>query len=283
VGRFLNLDIQVIKKMWDNVIFTVQDEHINENTHLAHVFTNIKKKNYNVLYLQDIRMFQQDSFLGNNQLNFFAASAIQQIDYFVPGSIKRSHTLECSFMNHWYYHTPSVRNVYRYNIVRRWVKNINLLDYDYVFIPTNNNELHWVLFIIVPAELRVECYDSLYEAGGFHYESLSVIIRFIKDSQFLNKLPVDDWMWSVKIVCEPKQNNLIDCGVFVCMRMYCMMKGWDLHIIPVDAYNSRLRLFISYSMLKWDIGTEDYSFSRLPTPLDNAFRLPYDGATHIFY
>jgi Ulp1 family protease len=142
VGRFLNLDIQVIKQMWDNVIFALQDEHIKENTELTHVFPNIKKKNSNVLYRQDIRMVQQDGFLGNNQLNLFAASAIQQIDYFVPGSIKRFNTLECGFMNHLYYHTPNVRNVYRYNIVRRWVKNINLLDYDYVFIPTNNNELH---------------------------------------------------------------------------------------------------------------------------------------------
>jgi hypothetical protein len=155
VGRFLNLDIQVIKQMWDNVIFAVQDHHINENTHLAHVFPKIKKNNYNVLFRQDIRMIQQDSFLGNNQLNFFAASAIQQIDYFVPGSIKRFHTLECIFMNHLYYHTSNVRNVYRYNSVRRWVKNINLLYYDYVLIPTNNNELHWVLFVIVPAERRI--------------------------------------------------------------------------------------------------------------------------------
>jgi Ulp1 family protease len=85
------------------------------------------------------------------------------------------------------------------------------LDYDYVFILTNNNELHWVLFIIVPAERRVECYDSLYEAGGFHYESLSVIIRFLKDYQVLNNLPVDDRTWSVKIVSEPKENNIIDC------------------------------------------------------------------------
>jgi Ulp1 family protease len=281
VGRFLNLDIQVIKQMWDNVIFALQDEHIKENTELAHVFPNIKKNNYNVLYSQDIIMVQQDGFLGNNQLNFFVASAIQQIDYF--GSIKRFHTLECGFMNHLYYNTPNVRNVYRYNNVQRWVKNINLLDYAYVLIPTNNNELHWVIFIIVPAERRVECYDSLCESGGFHYESLSDITRFLKDYQVLNKLPVDEWTWSVKIVFEPKQNNLIDCGVFVCMRIYCMMKGWALNSIPVDAYNSRLRLFIAYSMLKWDIGTEDYSFRRLPAPLENAFRLPYDGATLIFY
>jgi hypothetical protein len=282
-GRFLNLDIEVINQMWDNVNFAIQNDHIHENTHLAHVFPDVQDKNYNVLFRQDIMMVQRDTFLGNNQLIFCASSAIQQIDYVLPGSIKRFHTLECGFLNHFYYHTPNVRNVYRYNSVRRLVKDINLLDYDYVLIPTNKNKPHLVLFVIVPAERRIECYDSLCEAGGYHYESLSVIIRFIKDYQVQNKLPVDDWMWSVKIVCEPKQNTLIDCGVFVCIRKYCMMKGWDLNGIPVDAYNIRLRLCIAYSMLKWDIGTEDYSFSRLPAPLDNAFRSPYDGASHVFY
>jgi hypothetical protein len=111
VGIFLNLDIQVIKQMWDSAIFAVQDDHINENTHLAHVFPNIKKKNYNVLFSQDIMMVHQDRFLGNNQLNVFASSEIQQIDYFVPGSIKRFHTLECGFMNHLYSHTPNFRSI----------------------------------------------------------------------------------------------------------------------------------------------------------------------------
>jgi Ulp1 family protease len=157
--------------------------------------------------------------------------------------------------------SPNVRNVYRYNSVWRWVKDINILDYDYVFIPTNNNKLHWVLFVIVRADRRVECYDSLSDTDGFHYESLSGIIIFLKDYQVFNKLPVDDWTWSVKKKSEPKQNNGIDCGVFVCMRMYCMMKSRDLNSIPVDAYNIRLRLFVVYAMLKWDIGTEDYSFS----------------------
>jgi Ulp1 family protease len=186
-------------------------------------------------------------------------------------------------MNHLYYHPTNIRNLYRYNSVRRWVKYINLLDYDYVFIPTTNNKLHWVLFIIVPAEPRVECYDSLYDTNGFHYESLSVIIKFLKDYQVFNKLPVDDWTWSVKIASEPKQKNSMDCGIFVCIRMYCMMKGWDLNSIPVDAYNRRLRLFVVYYMLKWDIGTEDYSFSRIPQPQDNAFIIPYDSAIRVLY
>jgi hypothetical protein len=69
------------------VNFAVQNDHIYENKHISHVFPNIKKKNYNVLFHQDIMIVHQDRFLGNNQLNFFASSAIKQIDYFVPGSM----------------------------------------------------------------------------------------------------------------------------------------------------------------------------------------------------
>jgi hypothetical protein len=77
-GRFLNMDIQVIKQMWDNVNFAVQNDHIYENTNLAHVFPDIKDNNYNVLFRQYIMMVQPDMFLGNNKLNFFASSAIQK-------------------------------------------------------------------------------------------------------------------------------------------------------------------------------------------------------------
>jgi Ulp1 family protease len=151
--------------------------------------------------------------------------------------------------------------MYKYNNIQCWVKDIKLLDYYYIFIPTNNNKLNWVLFIIVPAERHVECYDSLHDAKDFHYEPLNVIIRFIKGYKLNNKLQVDDWSWSVRIVSAPKQNNMYDCGVFICMRMYCIMEGWDFSSIPVGMYNSRLILFVVYLMLKWKLRAEDYSFN----------------------
>jgi hypothetical protein len=58
------------------------------------------------------------------------------------------------------------------------VRDIKLLDYVFVFIPANIKKLHRVLFFIVPAERRVECYESLHDANDFHYESLNGIIKF---------------------------------------------------------------------------------------------------------
>jgi hypothetical protein len=65
VGRFLNLDIKVIEQMWDNMLFALQDEHNTENKELAHVFPNIKQNKFNVLYRQDVRIVQKDSFMGS--------------------------------------------------------------------------------------------------------------------------------------------------------------------------------------------------------------------------
>jgi hypothetical protein len=50
------------------------------------------------------------------------------------------------------------------------------------------------MFVIVPVQRCVKCYDSLYEANVFHYESLNLIIKFIKDYQLSNKITVNNWM-----------------------------------------------------------------------------------------
>jgi hypothetical protein len=76
-ARFLNMDIQVIKQMWDNVNFAVQNDHIYDNTHLACVFPDINDNNYNVIFRQDIMMVQPNMFLGNNQLNLISLRHLQ--------------------------------------------------------------------------------------------------------------------------------------------------------------------------------------------------------------
>jgi hypothetical protein len=76
---------------------------------------------------------------------------------------------------------------------------------------------------------------------------------------------------------------MYDCGVFVSMKMYCMMKGWDFNSIPLAMYDSSLRLFMVYLMLKWKLSAEDYSFNEVRPHHDNAFMLTYNGSTPVFY
>jgi hypothetical protein len=62
------------------------------------------------------------------------------------------------------------------------------------------------------------------------------------------------------------------------------MKGWDLNSIPAGIiYNSHLRLFVVYVILKWKLHAEYYSFKKVRPHHDNAFMLPYNGSTRVFY
>jgi hypothetical protein len=62
-----------------------------------------------------------------------------------------------------------------------------------------------------------------------------------------------------------------------------MMKGWYFNSIPVGIYTSHLMLFVVYVMLKWKLHAEYYSFEKIRPHHDNAFMLPYNGSTHVFY
>jgi hypothetical protein len=123
--------------------------------HILHMCFRTLRKRITMCYFAKTSLWCNQTHSWGITSCIFASSAIQQIDYVLPSSIKRFHTLECGFLNHLYYHTPNVRKVYRYNSARRLVKDINLLDYDYLFISTKKNKLHWVIFVIVPAERRM--------------------------------------------------------------------------------------------------------------------------------
>jgi hypothetical protein len=152
VFTFMELSIVILQIFWDKIDIALSASHINDNTHLVKIRQNIRTTPFNVLFRQDVLKVKPERFMGNHQLNYFASSVIHQLEHFIPGSKLRSHAIDCGFMNNLYYHTSTTRNVYNYNNVRLWVKHIKLLDYDYIFIPTNNNKLHWVLFVIVPSQ-----------------------------------------------------------------------------------------------------------------------------------
>ena len=50
---------------------------------------------------------------------------------------------------------------YDYNDVRRWTKNIDIFEYDKIFIPINISNGHWTLAVISMQLLEIKYYDSL--------------------------------------------------------------------------------------------------------------------------
>jgi hypothetical protein len=147
----MQLPCDVSMQLWENKLFACSAPHIKEiptsprctqisNPHITVHYTTITSSTG-----------QSTHFHGKQPVEFMCI-----IGHTTTGTKSRFHTLDCGFLNQLYYHTTKMRNVYKYNSVRSWVKDINLLDYDYMCIPTNNNQLCWMLFIILPAERRVE-------------------------------------------------------------------------------------------------------------------------------
>jgi hypothetical protein len=62
-----------------------------------------------------------------------------------------------------------------------------------------------------------------------------------------------------------------------------MLKCWDFNSIPGGMYNSYLRLFVVYFMLKWRLHAEYYSFKKILPYHDNDFMLTYNGSILAFY
>jgi hypothetical protein len=118
VLKFMELSIVILQICWDKVDIALSASHIKENTHLAKIRQNIRTTHFNLLFRQDVLQVKPQCFMGNHHLNYFASSAIQQLDHFGPGSKSRFHTIDCGFMNNLYYHASTARNVYNYNTVR---------------------------------------------------------------------------------------------------------------------------------------------------------------------
>jgi len=112
--------------------------------------------------------------------------------------------------------------------VRRWVRQINLFEYDVVLFPISDGN-HWATVVVDLKKKLVTYYDSLAFSDtkqGKEYANKYVqpVKNFI-EAEALSRLNVENYFGNFKfcIQDEPLQNNAIDCGVFLCQfaKAYC--------------------------------------------------------------
>ena len=92
-------------------------------------------------------------------------------------------------------------------------------DKDFVFIPMNISNYHWILTAILPKQLRVYYLDPL----GSH-PNLEVVERlctFLNDRRLLETFEIDDQVWKIEDLMKtnvfPRQSDVVSCGAFVCL------------------------------------------------------------------
>ena len=111
--------------------------------------------------------------------------------------------------------------------VTRWVKRAKvegkkLKDVERIYIPINENALHWTLLVISPKFKTIEYFDSFH---GNPDEVISNAKKLLK-----NELGDNDFKereWTVKGRGGPRQTNGFDCGVFVSTTAKMISLGVD--------------------------------------------------------
>jgi sentrin-specific protease 1 len=133
---------------------------------------------------------------------------------------------------------------YDYEGVRRWSRFVpgkNLFDLDKLFIPINENNVHWMLVVVSFQECCIRFYDSAKRDrhSGPDQKYLKWIKMYIRDE---HKLPLDDWKTEVTPPDTPTQENGYDCGVFVCSFVELILAGRALTFGQEDITRKRNRI-----------------------------------------
>ncbi|RPA86741.1 cysteine proteinase [Ascobolus immersus RN42] len=132
-----------------------------------------------------------------------------------------------------------------YEKVKRWAKKRNvdiggakLLKLDYLFVPINLSQSHWVLGVVNFKKKQFEYFDSL---GGKNATVLKVLRKYVYEESE-HKVNLDEW----KDVCwgsdGPQQGNMSDCGVFTVKTAEVLSRDKKPVFTAQEARDVRMRI-----------------------------------------
>jgi Ulp1 family protease len=135
---------------------------------------------------------------------------------------------------------PTVEGEYDYKQVRKWKKSKYLFDADKLIIPINKGGNHWVCAVVSMLDKTIDVLDSLGNSG-IHYQM--TLLRYLQDEHMDQKggpLPdLESWRLIPPRETTPQQQNLNDCGVFVCQFAAAVLFDWEeLSCNPVRVWSS---------------------------------------------
>jgi len=144
---------------------------------------------------------------------------------------------------------------YNYKKVLKWTKDIDIFALDYVIIPIHMNENHWCLAVINMKDKRIEYYDSM---GGKNYTCVKYLQQYIVDEYKTKRddeLDISDWRVYTPGGTIPQQDNIYDCGVFMCQFAETIGSGNSIQYISqqdMPYYRKRMLLEIIHNNKNYD-------------------------------
>ena len=108
-----------------------------------------------------------------------------------------------------------------YYKMRKWTKNINITDYDYLLIPLNPNGNHWTVMVVDLRKKIFYYFDSLIEDQDVIEEYATTVFKDLKQyfvSEFKDKFRQNitfHLSQCIIVKTTPQQTNYKDCGIFM--------------------------------------------------------------------
>ena len=117
--------------------------------------------------------------------------------------------------------------IYGYDNVKRWTSRakVDVFECDFLVFPRNITNTHWACVFMDMKSKIIWNLDSL---GSSDREFSDVMLRWLRDEHFDKKksvLDTKDWKIQGPPKTLPKQNNGVDCGLFLCMFVYFLAHG----------------------------------------------------------
>jgi hypothetical protein len=158
-------------------------------------------------------------------------------------------------------------NRYNYHNVLRWsrrVYGLDLFQLHKIFFPCNISQSHWSCVIVNVQNSTIMYYDSMRGNGDRYMHN---ILHYLQDDWLCTKGYTMPHLsqWTLKNDNDvPVQDNLYDCGVFVCLFATCMVLDCDMEFDQSDAPLMRMKL--AHLIYTHCLNTQHSSDVAQPTP-----------------
>ncbi|ODV59429.1 SUMO protease ULP1 [Ascoidea rubescens DSM 1968] len=204
---------------------------------------------YNIdISVNDLKTLKDKHWLNDNIIDCYMAMLIERG--------KNNLNLPKIFIFTTHFYSSLAKNGYKG--VKRWAKRkkIDVTKMDYIFIPINLLNSHWVLGIINNKKRRFEYLDSL-NGGSFNilgklqeYMAEETERMYPNYDRGLGEFDYYNWE-AIERKDIPQQENGSDCGVFTCMNVDFLSQEKHLKFSQNDMKNIRRRM--AYSIISGEL------------------------------
>ena len=120
-----------------------------------------------------------------------------------------------------------------FSAVQRW--GSGYIGLDYLFVPFNIDNYHWIFLCVNFLEREISLYDLMGSVVPNHRKYMAAMRRYLYDANLEdedNREDFDTWKlgWAIRNLSRnaPKQRNNTDCGVFTMLSIYLASRGVNL-------------------------------------------------------